>query len=236
MGSASQSSETRQTLPEMVYQRVRDAILNGALRPGQTLKQGEVATRLGVSASPLREALPRLAAEGFLVSYPRRGYAVGRLDARQITEMFRLRQLLECELAGRALALRTEVDIAKVYDIASRMAAAADENSEQGLTAWFDLNQRFHRTMLEPAGRPHHLRALEYCSTLTEAYIRAEIRLTGDIKDAQREHVELAQSFVVADREKFIKLTYEHSEHTRKRLLSRLRQADLLSNPQKEKE
>ena len=236
MGTHSLHSSSRSTLPAMVYQRVRNAILNGAFQPGQVLNQADVAMQLGVSASPLREALPRLAAEGFLLLHPHRGYTVARLDHKQITEVFRLRQLLECELASRAIHRRTGVDIAKIYGIASRMADAATDDSDNARIQWFDLNQQFHRALLAPAGRPHHLRALEHSSPLTEAYIRAEVRLTGDIHAAQSEHLELAKAFVLADKEHFLRLTYEHSEHTRKRLLSRLRRANLLTNPQKEDE
>lgn len=220
----------------MVYQRVRDAILNGVLRPGQMLRQDEVAARLGVSRSPLREALPRLEAEGILVLHPRRGYAVAALDPEQITEVFCLRQLLESELARLAITKRTEADIAAVYGIASEMAAAAEENTEGSRMKWFDLNRQFHETMLIPAARPHHLRALKHSRILTESYIRTETRLTGDLQEAQREHMELAEAFVMANVDKFVKLTYDHSEHTRKRLLSRLPQTPSSSNPQKQEQ
>ena len=72
-----------QTLPTMVYNKVREAILNGVFGPGQMLRQDEVASKLGVSRSPLREALPRLEADGIVVLHPRRGYAVASLDPAQ---------------------------------------------------------------------------------------------------------------------------------------------------------
>lgn len=215
-----------QTLPSMVYQKVRDAILNGVFRPGQMLRQDDVANRLGVSRSPLREALPRLEADGIVVLHPRRGYAVATLDPQQITEVFDLRRLLETELARRAIAKRTEADIAAVYGIASEMGALANRTDDPSLAQWFDLNTRFHKAMLMPADCPHHLRALEHSRTLIEAYIRTETRLTGDLHEAQQEHIQLAQAFVLGDADKFVRLTREHSEHTRSRLLAGLPQVD----------
>src|SRR5690606_16242608 len=91
-----------ETLPSIVYKKLRDAILNGIFSPGQMLRQDDVASKLGVSRSPLREALPRLEAEGIVVLHPRRGYAVASLDPEQITEVFDLRCLLETELARRS--------------------------------------------------------------------------------------------------------------------------------------
>src|SRR5580692_8644899 len=103
------------SLPEIVYRSVRDAILNGVFTPGQMLRQDEMATRLGVSRSPLREALPRLEAEGIVVLHPRRGYAVASLDLHEIAEAFDLRALLETELSRRSIARRTDADIARAY-------------------------------------------------------------------------------------------------------------------------
>ena len=223
-------SPPSQTLPGMVYQKLRDAILNGIFRPGQMLRQDEVAARLGVSRSPLREALPRLEADGIVVLHPRRGYAVASLDPKQITEVFDLRCLLETELARRSIVRRTEADIAVVYGIASEMAALAEhadpESDPESLARWFDLNMRFHTVLLTPADCPHHLRALDHSRNLIESYIRTETSLTGDLIEAQQEHIQLAQAFVMGDAAKFVTLTREHSEHTRGRLLARLPPSD----------
>jgi DNA-binding GntR family transcriptional regulator len=210
------------TLPSVVYEKLREAILNGYFKPGQMLRQDEVAARLGVSRSPLREALPRLEADGIVVSYPHRGYAVACLDTEEIIEVFDLRRLLETELARRSIAKRTAADIALVYGIAHEMAALSDLTDSESLSKWFDLNMRFHTALLTPSNCPHHLRALSHARNLSESYIRTERRLTGDHNQAQEEHIELARAFVMGDTERFVTLTREHSEHTLARLLSRL--------------
>jgi DNA-binding GntR family transcriptional regulator len=190
--------------------------------PGQMLRQDEVASRLGVSRSPLREALPRLEAEGIVVLHPRRGYAVARLDPKEIAEVFNLRSLLESELARRSLQRRTEADIAQVYTIFTEMAVALARDDDTYLAHWFELNMKFHDALLAPAGCPHHMRALQHSRNLIEAYIRTEVRLTGDLDEAQREHSQMAQAFVTGDVERFLTLTCEHSLHTRDRLLAGL--------------
>jgi DNA-binding GntR family transcriptional regulator len=209
------------TLPEVVYRALRQAILNGAFSPGQMLRQDDVATRLGVSRSPLREALPRLEAEGIVVLHPRRGYAVASLDPNEIAEVFDLRALLEAELARRAIANRTAADIARVYTLCAEMAALT-EKDDDSLAQWFELNRKLHDALLAPANCPHHMRALEHSRNLIEAYIRTEVRLTGDLDQAQQEHAELAQAFVNGDTEQFLACTRAHSQHTRDRLLAGL--------------
>jgi DNA-binding GntR family transcriptional regulator len=210
------------TLPEIVYRELRKAILDGMFSPGQMLRQDDVATRLGVSRSPLREALPRLEAEGIVVLHPRRGYAVATLDPKEIAEVFDLRSLVEEELARRSILRRTEADIARTYTIFSEMAGLRTQDNVADLSHWFDLNMKFHDALLAPADCPHHMRALQHSRNLIEAYIRTEARLTGDLQEAQQEHSQLAQAFVVGDVDHFLELTREHSHHTRDRLLSGL--------------
>lgn len=217
------SAASSKSLPELVYRELRKAILNGLFTPGQMLRQEEVAAKMGVSRSPLREALPRLEAEGIVVLHPRRGYAVAELDPEGIAEAFRLRVLLESELAAHSIAKRTEADISKVYDLANRMRQAAETpNDEQAVATWFDLNLAFHEALLIPAGWPHYMRALATARGVIEAYIRAEVRFTGDIHQAQQEHTQLAQAFVNGDAARFVEMTREHSFHTRDRLLGGL--------------
>src|ERR1700678_1509252 len=138
------NSASAPSLPDVVYRSVRDAILNGLFAPGQMLRQEEVASRLGVSRSPLREALPRLEAEGIVVLHPRRGYAVASLELEEIVEAFDLRSLLESELARRSIAKRTDADISRVFAVSSEMAALIENADQADHSRWFDLNMQFH--------------------------------------------------------------------------------------------
>lgn len=209
-------------LPDQVYHQVRRAILNGFFVPGQMLRQEEVAALLGVSRSPLREALPRLEAEGMVVLHPRRGYAVISLDPTEIAELFDLRILLEAELARHAIERRQEYDVECVRTIIAEMNDPALLTSDESRLAWFALNNRLHDALLKPGGHRHHLRALENASALIEPYIRMETNFTGDFSQAQQEHREIAEAFAIADAECFKRLTRKHAENTRSRLLMAL--------------
>lgn len=220
---SSLSTASNPSLPEFVYSELRKAILNGVFAPGQMLRQEEVATKMGVSRSPLREALPRLEAEGIVVLHPRRGYAVAELRPDQINEVFELRVLLESQIAQVAVKKRTEADIARVYGIANQMRQIGESaKDEQALALWFDLNLSFHDALLTPAQMPHYMRSLATARGVIEAYIRTEVRLTGDLREAQEEHGQLAQAFVNGDSETFLGLIRTHSMHTRDRLIAGL--------------
>lgn len=213
-------NRTTESLPDLVYGKLRSAILNGLFAPGQMLRQEEVAQKMGVSRSPLREALPRLEAEGIVVLHPRRGYAVAELRADDINEVFELRVLLESQIATKSVAKRTEADIARVYEIANQMRQISESPTrEEDFANWFDLNLQFHDALLRPGGLPHYMKSLATAHGCIEAYIRAEVRFTGDFHQAQVEHGQLAQAFVNGNTAQFIELIEQHSYHTRDRLL-----------------
>ena len=207
-------------LPEVVYRQMRSAIVNGIFQPGQPLLQQEVAERLGVSRSPLREALPRLEAEGLVVYHSRRGYAVVSLVPDEINEVFDLRILLESELIRRAIRVRTEGDIALLRGILKKSAPLAKRAQGQDLAEWFELNSAFHSALLSPAKCKHFFRAWLNTRALVESYIRMEVNLTGDLQQAQREHKELADAFENSDEKGLIDMTIAHSRHTCERLIS----------------
>lgn len=208
------------TLPTVVYERLHDAILNGIFKPGQVLRQEDIAAKLGVSRSPLREALSRLEAVGIVTSRPHRGYTVISLDPQQVEEVFDLRCLLESELARRAITKRTEADVAEIYRIAHEMSVLPEITDQDSFSHWHNLHTSFHTALLRPSDCPHHLHAWQHSRNLVEPYIRTESRLTGNVKQPQDEHIQLAQAFTVGDSEKFVELTRRHANHTRNRLLS----------------
>jgi len=206
-------------LPELVYQELKKAVLNGQYAPGEMLRQEEVATALGVSRAPLREALPRLESEGIVVLHPRRGYAVVEMTPAEIESVFSLRILLETDMVRRSAAKRKMRDVELALQAADQMSKIDVNSGPEAQNEWFETNLRFHDLLLSPAHCTHHMRALRLTRGALEAYIRTEARLTGDLDQAQAEHNALALAFAAGDAERLVQLTRRHSEHTRDRLL-----------------
>lgn len=217
-------------LPQMVYAELRAAILNGLFRPGEMLRQEDIASRLGVSRGPLREVLPKLEADGLVRLYPRRGYAVTLLDPEDIVELFELRALLEKSLVALAVRNSSDADIESIRELnhhAKPLAAA--EHSDRRV-AWSDLNVEFHRRLLAPSGKRYHLQMHQSLCLKLEPYIRVEITLTGDLDNAQFEHDALLEAYAARDVDKAVELTEQHIRHTEQRLLEQLRASGLVSN------
>ena len=95
-----------QPLREIVCEVLRDAIRGGVLKPGEWLKENDLADELLVSRTPVREAIRKLEQEGYVVTVPRRGAYVASVSIRDINEIFEIRAALEvlaCELAAERI-------------------------------------------------------------------------------------------------------------------------------------
>jgi DNA-binding GntR family transcriptional regulator len=129
---------------EDVYMRLREMLLNGEIAPGTVLSQVRVARELGVSTTPLREAMRLLQAEGLLVAEHNRRARVAPLDPKDIDAVYASRILIE------ALAIRLTVPVMTADDLA-QLRADLDTMGEaarsQDLTAWEPIHRDFHRRL-----------------------------------------------------------------------------------------
>ncbi len=214
--------ELVQSLPELVREHIREAILCGAYPSGEPLRQEEIARRLGVSRVPVREALKRLESEGLVVLRPRRGYAVASLDPDEIEEIFEIRMILE-ERAGYLATLeRAPADIAALEALLRRMdGLAADTPSNIAL--WAALNRAFHARLFEPSGRKHLARMAGVLRDSVERYVRVDAGMGGRLGEAQAEHRAIMEAFRAGDARRVGRLSRDHCLHTCRSLIASLR-------------
>lgn len=139
---------------ETAYRFVRAAIVDGRLGPGARLPEEEIAAHAGVSRTPVREALRRLALEGFVEVNPNRGARVLDWDEHDVVNVFQIRAQLEPFAASLAAIHRSDEQLAELHDLSERMFALVRLGSIDELA---DLNARFHEVLLEASGNPQLL-------------------------------------------------------------------------------
>ncbi|MDA8373453.1 MAG: GntR family transcriptional regulator [Actinomycetota bacterium] len=122
--------EDRLTITDQLVSTLRDAILRGKLEPGKLYSVYKIADEFGVSRTPVREAMLRLADAGMVRFERNRGFRVLRTSARELQEVFQLRLLLEVPAAARAAMRANEALIAEVESELDAMAAAASARDE----------------------------------------------------------------------------------------------------------
>jgi DNA-binding GntR family transcriptional regulator len=142
------------TSAERALTALRDMIMGGDLRPGARLGEVELADRLGVSRTPVREALTRLAAEGLVEIAPNRGARVATWTVAELEGVFDLRSSLEPQLTAYAVPRATPDDIEELDALATGMHEVGSPGPHQDLEALVPLNRAFHDRLVVLAGHP----------------------------------------------------------------------------------
>jgi DNA-binding GntR family transcriptional regulator len=136
---------------DSAYHTLRADILSGALAADERLTELGLADRLGLSRTPVREAVKRLLIEGFLTRSPGDGLRVTGLAADEVEQIFRIRLMLESYGARRAAQYATEEEIARLFRLAEEISARTPPKSEDDYDAITAANTAFHRTIVQAA-------------------------------------------------------------------------------------
>jgi DNA-binding GntR family transcriptional regulator len=129
---------------------IRQAILDGRLPPGRRLKEEELAQELGISRTPVREALLMLQAEGLVDAAPNRGATVRSHSVEDLTDLYQLRAVLEGYAARRAAARLSDEAIARLRESCDRFETLLRDEAEMHVLV--KENLFFHQTILDGAG------------------------------------------------------------------------------------
>jgi DNA-binding GntR family transcriptional regulator len=138
---------------EVAYQRLKSAIQSRQFEPGQRMREAEIATWLGISRTPVRDALKLLESDGLLVAAPRRGLIIAELDQQQVAEIYALRSALEGLAARMAARHASSAELSALADVVDRQAQAGPDDDPNALA---DLNRRFHQ-LIYGAARNRYL-------------------------------------------------------------------------------
>jgi DNA-binding GntR family transcriptional regulator len=142
------------TSAERALATLRDLIMGGELAPGARLGEVEIADRLGVSRTPVREALSRLAAEGLVETAPNRGARVVTWTVAELEGVFDLRAVLEPQLTAHAVPNAAPADVDELDALARRMHEVGTPGPGQDLDALVPLNRAFHDRLVALAAHP----------------------------------------------------------------------------------
>jgi len=155
---------------ETVVDRIRDLIVSGQLKPGDRLRQDELATTFGVSTMPIREALRQLQAEGLVTFQPRRGAAVASLSVSDYEEIYRIREALEILACGWAAEDFDRIPIDDLRTILEEIEKA--EAHPEDVYPRLQLVRDFFFTVFEASEKEHVLRILSSLWDLSQQYRR----------------------------------------------------------------
>lgn len=134
---------TAEILPSKIYRILRDAIIKGQLQPGERLVQDELATALGVSRMPIREAIKQLAAEGYVNLEPHKRAVVKLFSMHELEEIYFLRAKFEPLAAAESLKFLTPQLIEQLYELNEKMKQTDDADE------YIQFNIQFHHLLVK---------------------------------------------------------------------------------------
>ncbi|MFZ5897821.1 MAG: GntR family transcriptional regulator [Bacillota bacterium] len=210
-------------LREVVFESLREAIITGRLRPGERLMELQLAEELGVSRTPVREAIRKLELEGFVVMVPRKGAYVAGITDKDITDVFEIRAALEALAAGLAAERITEEEIEELERLVVRYA---ETTSSQNIQAIVEEDTKFHDVIYRAS---RNQRLIQIVTNLQEQIQR--FRLTtlsrpGRTKEALVEHRKIVEAISERNIELAQQLAREHIESAENSLLVAVEELD----------
>ncbi len=212
--------DSYQPLREVVCETLRDAVRRGILQPGERLMEIQLAEDLGVSRTPVREAIRKLEMEGYVIMMPRRGTYVADLSIRDINEVFEIRTSLESLASGLAAERINEDELEKLQRLLVEIGAYIKSGDMESIVR---TDTEFH-DLLYQASR--NSRLVGIISNLREQLTRfrtTSMSFPGRLKATLEEHRKIVEAIAQGDEKAARKAAEHHMEKSEQTLLASMK-------------
>lgn len=189
--STAETSKLRRV--ETARREIQRRIIHLEMSPGETFTEGDLASSLGMSKTPVREALNLLSADGYVAVAPRIGYRVAPVTLRDVQDLFELRELLEGEATALAARRRLAPDDVKT------LHKLAESRSADDIDAFLADNTAFHTHIARCSGNGMLAQMVEHVLLQHERLFRLTSRLTERSEDMVHEHHDLVETLIAGD-------------------------------------
>lgn len=196
----------RSVLSEKVARAITDGLLDGSLKPGDALVENDLARLLGISRSPIREALHELTRAGIVDKPPGRGARVRRWTRRDLEELFSIRALLEGYAARLACEHASDADVAALLAIVEAMDTQSPTAPANTLV---DLDLSFHRRLWASTGNALLNKTLEDLAGLVRLFLTLERRSGRSAKLGER-HRPIVEAIAARDAQRAELVLHDH--------------------------
>ena len=210
--NAMTNPEDYMPLREVVFMTLRRQILRGELKPGERLMEISLANKLGVSRTPIREAIRMLEHEGLVVMVPRRGAHVAEITRQELNDVLEIRKTLEVLAIQRACANMTDRDIRQLRE-AEEAFAILVERKDADITALGEADEHFHDIIYQGT---NNRRLIQILNNLREQMYRFRVEYLKDIDIRQmlvREHDAIVKALEIRDTEEAVRLVTMHIDN-----------------------
>ncbi|NLO88764.1 MAG: GntR family transcriptional regulator [Clostridia bacterium] len=201
---------------EEVFIMLREAILNGKLKPGDRLVERELAEQLGVSRTPVREALRKLELENLVTHIPRKGVIVSEVSKNDVMEILDIRACLEGLGARVAAQKASEKDIEELKECIEKIKEGMSKNNMEEVSK---LHNDFHSKILEIAGYPRLSQMVSSLGDYISRFTKMGYTIPGRMDKAMKEHYELLEAITQRNPELAKQIAEDHIDNSKSVIL-----------------
>lgn len=207
-------------LRDVVFNTLRQAILKGELKPGERLMELALAERLGVSRTPIREAMRKLELEGLVVMIPRRGAQVANITEKDLNDVLEVRIALENMAIEKACTRMSEEEMSKLWLAAKEFERTT---SEGNLVRLAEADVAFHEIIYEASDNK---RLCQVLNNLREQIYRYRMEYLKEEETRNllvKEHEEITRAIRNRDVKRAQEISFQHLENQRKAIIQTIR-------------
>lgn len=221
MKKAKYAIERQKTLREQIVDSIKESIATGKLKPGEKICETKLAEDLGISRTPLREAIQTLEAEGFLKVIPRKGAVVNEYSEKDIQDIYEIKATLEGLAARLAAKNLSKSEIDHLGEINGQLKSMSLKN-ESSVSRFFKIHNQFHELFLKASNNE---RLYQLNCQLMEPFKRfrlSSLAIPGRFEEAIATHDEIVEAFKSRNAEKVEKLVIQNVKAGGRALLKKL--------------
>jgi DNA-binding GntR family transcriptional regulator len=210
-------SATAPSLVDRAYEAIRRRILDNVYQPGDRALESDLAAELGISRTPVREALIRLQNEGLIEIVPRHGMRVLPVSAMDMKEIYEVVTALEsCAMELLARRRPTSAELKPLVDATRQMTRAL---KAKDLEAWAQADEAFHKHLVESAGNRLLVEAIQQYRDRAHRGLMFSLRLRPRLETSTREHMALVDMLRKGDAAGAVEANRAHRERASQELL-----------------
>ena len=187
---------SHKSLADHIAQDLEEKIIAGALKPGARIIEETLCKTFDVSRSPVREALRILESQGFVHREPRKGVSVTTTTRKEAEDIYRIRAGLESLATHLAVENQDRAVLKKLKEIHHKMAEHANKGN---VTAYFNLNLKFHETLVNASKNKRLIQMIEMFVKQTKRYRIEVLKIPDRLKASIENHEAIIQSFEAGD-------------------------------------
>lgn len=209
-------------LRELVFESLREAIILGRLKPGERLMEIQLAEEMGVSRTPVREAIRKLELEGFVVMVPRKGAYVAGISVKDIVDVFEVRAALEGMAAGLAAERITNEEMDQLERLLLRINKLGDEDFD----AVVEGDTNLHELIYQASRNQRLVQIITHLQEQIQRFRMTSLSQPGRTKIALDEHKAIVEAISDRNVDLAQSLAREHIENAEQSLLNALRREE----------